>query len=87
MHETSLMKRLLEAIETVAKENQARRVTKVYVTIGALANITPEHLREHFEIAVKGTLVEGAQLIARVSEEVRDSSALGVQLERVELEG
>lgn len=86
MHETSLMKRLLEAIEKVAKENRACRVTKVYVTIGALANITPQHLREHFDRAVKGTLAEGAQLIVQVSEEMRDSSALGVQLERVELE-
>jgi hydrogenase nickel incorporation protein HypA/HybF len=62
MHEYSLMRGLMRKIESVARDNQARRVVGVRVRLGALSHMTPEHFREHFEHAARGTLAEDARL-------------------------
>jgi len=86
MHESGMIEDLIAKIETLAGENSASRVTAVEVSIGPLASISADHLREHFLIASQGTLAEGAELRIR---EITDPSArdpLAVFLESVELE-
>ena len=60
MHEAGLARDLISKAEDLAIAEGARRVTAVTVRIGALANVTGEHLREHFTEEAKGTLAEGA---------------------------
>lgn len=60
MHEAGLARDLISKAEDLAIAEGARRVTAVTVRIGALANVTGEHLREHFAEEAKGTLAEGA---------------------------
>ncbi len=62
MHEAGLARDLIRKAEDVAIAAGARRVTAVTVRIGALANVTGDHLREHFAAEASGTLVEGAQV-------------------------
>ena len=62
MHESSLTKDLFEHVMTHAKEANARRVTRVKVTIGALNDATPEAIAFYFNNLAPGTLAEGAAL-------------------------
>ena len=86
MHERALMNDLMREIETVAEADGASRVTGVRVRLGALSHFTPEHFREHFVDAARGTLAEGAVVEAVLEEDLDDPHAAGVLLESVELE-
>jgi hydrogenase nickel incorporation protein HypA/HybF len=56
------------------------------VRLGALSHFTPEHFREHFEDAARGTRAEGAEIQAELSVDPAEPGAQGVLLETVELE-
>ena len=86
MHERALMRDLLRRVLGVAAEEDARRVTAVRVRLGALSHFTPEHFREHFADASRGTLAEGAAVDAVFADDLGDSRAGGVVLETVEVE-
>jgi len=60
VHEAGLARDLIRKAEDLAVAEGARRVTAVTVRIGSLANVTGEHLREHFTTEAKGTMAEGA---------------------------
>jgi hydrogenase nickel incorporation protein HypA/HybF len=75
------MRDLMRKIEQVAAEGGAARVTAINVRLGALSHFTPEHFREHFEDAARGTVAEGAAVQAVV-----DGRGDGVVLESVEIE-
>ena len=62
MHEKSLLKDLIGKIESIAGEHEVKRVVRVKVKLGALAHISAEHLRGHFEEAAKETIAQGAVL-------------------------
>jgi hydrogenase nickel incorporation protein HypA/HybF len=62
MHESSLTENLFEHVLVHAKEANARRVTRVKVTIGALSDATPESIQFYFNSLSPGTLAEGAML-------------------------
>jgi hydrogenase nickel incorporation protein HypA/HybF len=85
MHELSLLTDLLRKIESVARREQARMVTRVTVQIGALCHLSPSHLREHFIRAARGTIAEGARLDLKVLTSVTDPHAQEIVLESVEV--
>ncbi len=85
MHELSLLKNLLRKIEDIARENGSDRVVAVVVKLGALAHISPEHLREHFETAIAGTIIEGADLQIELGADINDEHAQEIMLASVEL--
>lgn len=60
MHEAGLARDLIRNAEDLAVAEGARRVTAITVRVGALANVTGEHLREHFAAEARGTMAEGA---------------------------
>ena len=86
MHERALMHDLMREIEAVARTDAATRVTKIEVRLGALSHFTPEHFREHFVDASRGTLAEGAAVDAVLEDDLEDPRAAGVVLESVEVE-
>ena len=86
MHERALMQDLMREIETLASADGATRVTKIEVSLGALSHFTPEHFREHFVDASRGTLAEGAEVAASLATSIDDARAAGVVLESVEVE-
>jgi hydrogenase nickel incorporation protein HypA/HybF len=75
MHEFHLMADLMKKIEKVAADNQAEKVTRVGVWLGALSHITPEHFREHFVDGARGTIAEGAELEVESSENIDHEQA------------
>jgi hydrogenase nickel incorporation protein HypA/HybF len=85
MHEKALMDDLMRKIFEVAAENEGARVTRVRVWLGALSHFTPEHFRDHFDVAAAGTPAEGAAVEATLDDDPADPRAQGVVLESVEV--
>jgi hydrogenase nickel incorporation protein HypA/HybF len=85
MHESSLTKNLLAQIERAAPDEDGSRIGRVKLQLGALAAISPEHLREHLELAARGTRVEGAVIEIAVSEDIHNAHAQQVVLESVQV--
>ena len=86
MHEQALMRDVIGRIVEVAESEGANGVAKVSVRLGALSHFTPEHFREHYADAARGTPAEGAIVEATLDEDVTASNAQGVLVESVELE-
>jgi hydrogenase nickel incorporation protein HypA/HybF len=86
MHEHALMRDVMSRVEAVARVEGASRVTRVDVRLGALSHFTPDHFREHFEDASRGTLAEGALVVATLDTDVSANGAAGVVIESVEVE-
>ena len=86
MHERALMNDVMRKIQDVALESDVERVTRVRVRLGALSHFTPEHFREHFEEASRGTIAEGAEVDAVVNGDIADEHASDVVIESVEVE-
>lgn len=77
---------LTQKIERTALQEGAVHVSRVVVHLGALSHFTPEHFREHFADATRGTVAEGAEVVAVLDANIRAPHAAGVLLESVELE-
>lgn len=86
MHEQALMRDLLSRIVFVAETEGATAVSKVTVRLGALSHFTPDHFRDHYRNAARGTIAEGALVDATMDESTTAPNAQGVVLESVELE-
>ena len=86
MHEMSLMNNLLAKIEQIAKENNSNKVSKVCVTIGALAHISEDHFREHFIEGTTGTIAEEAELFVTMNEDINDPNAQDILLTSIDVQ-
>ena len=86
MHEQALMRDVIGRIVDVAERERASGVTKVSVRLGALSHFTPDHFREHYVDAARGTPAEGAIVEATLDEDITAPSAQGVFVESIELE-
>lgn len=60
MHELKIAEDLLSIVTDVARENELEKVTKVYLSFGQMVQIVPEIFETAFEVAVQGTVAEGA---------------------------
>lgn len=86
MHEHALMADVARKLEQTAGDEGADRVTRVVVHLGALSHFTPEHFREHFVDATRGTVAEGAEVVATLDTDITAPHADEVVLASVELE-
>ena len=86
MHERALMSDVMRKIGEVAAADGASRVTRVGVRLGALSHFTPEHFREHFVDAARGTIAEGADVDAVRETDIAAPLARDVVIESVEVE-
>ena len=62
MHEMSLTESVVEIAVDEARKNRARKVTRIWLEVGALSHVEPEALAFCFQAVSAGTLAEGAQL-------------------------
>jgi hydrogenase nickel incorporation protein HypA/HybF len=86
VHEASLMKNLMGKVEQLAQEHGAGRVTRISVKLGALSHFSPDHFREHFEHASRGTVAEGASLEIELLTDISDPRAQDVILDSADVE-
>lgn len=85
MHEFNLMNKLFNKILVLAKEQQAKKVTKISVKLGALSHMSPSHFKEHFDIAARGTIAENAEIDAEESQDISDPDAQVVVLKSIDI--
>lgn len=85
MHEYHLMNKLMNKILVLADEQQASKVTKVSVKLGALSHMSAPHFKEHFDEAAKGTIAENAEIEAEESQDIYDPNAQVVLLKSIDI--
>ena len=86
MHEQSLLRGLMRQIQQIALAEDAARIQEVRLRLGALAHISADHLREHFEQAAHGTVAEGARLVIEVGRDASEDGAQDIRLESLVVE-
>jgi hydrogenase nickel incorporation protein HypA/HybF len=86
VHEASLMKSLMGKVEQLAREQGGGRITRIGVKLGALSHFSPDHFREHFEHASRGTVAEGASLEIELLTDITDPRAQDVILDTADIE-
>ena len=62
MHELSLAESLIEQVERAVEAAGGGRVTALQLSVGALAGVDADALRFGFDVATRGTRLEGAAL-------------------------
>ena len=85
MHEKSVMDNLMKKILQVAEQEKAKKIIKVSVKLGAFSHMSKQHFKQHFELASKGTIAEGAEIDAEVSEDIHDPGANIVTLKSIDI--
>jgi hydrogenase nickel incorporation protein HypA/HybF len=63
MHELSLLENVREILENHAVSQNFTRVTKVTLEIGKLSSVEPDALRFGFDVVMKDSLADNAELI------------------------
>ena len=63
MHEISLLESVLDTLESQAEQQGFSRVKQVVLEIGALSCVEAEALRFGFDVVMKNTLAEHAELV------------------------
>jgi len=86
MHEQSLMADLMRKINAIGQEQQAQKIVRVKVKLGALSHISADHFREHFVQAAQGSCAEQAQLDIEVLTDLNDPNAQEILLDSIEVE-
>ena len=69
-----------------ARDEGACAVTRVAVTLGAYAHISPEHFREHFEQGARDTLAATARLEITQSTDTTDPRAQEIILDAIDVQ-
>ena len=62
MHETHLIKPIIEGLTEHAKKEGAKRVTNVKIKVGELTCSREDSFKETFKVLSKGTVLEGAEV-------------------------
>jgi len=62
VHEMSLTESIVEIALEEARKQGARKVTRVFLDVGALSHVEPEALEFCFSAVAAGTAAEGAKL-------------------------
>ena len=63
MHELSIAYSLVESADAAARQAGATGVTVVHLRLGKLSGVVSDALQFGYDIAAKGTLLEGSQLV------------------------
>jgi len=72
VHELALAQSMIDILAPVAREHRARRVLRARLRLGDFTHVDPDCLTFAFEVASRGTLLEGCALsITRVPLTVR----------------
>ncbi|WP_226661502.1 hydrogenase/urease maturation nickel metallochaperone HypA [Microbulbifer aggregans] len=86
MHEQSLIQNLVDKIHRLAASERGTLVGAT-LRLGALAHISADHLREHFERETNGTALEGLQLKIEELHDINHAEAQDIVLDSLEFEG
>ncbi|MDJ0709152.1 MAG: hydrogenase maturation nickel metallochaperone HypA [Woeseiaceae bacterium] len=77
MHELSVCMSLLDQVTAIAAERDARRITRIELTVGPLSGIEIDLLETAWPIAAAGTLADNAAFVVTATEIVVQCRACG----------
>ncbi|MGB5257359.1 MAG: hydrogenase maturation nickel metallochaperone HypA [Woeseiaceae bacterium] len=77
MHELSVCLSLMQQIDSIVRDRNAARVTKITLDVGPLSGVEPELLRNAYPLAAAGTSAEGAELVMQTGDVVVHCSQCG----------
>ncbi len=77
MHELSVCLALLDQVTSIATEHDARRVTRIELTVGPLSGIEIDLLENAWPIASAGTLADDADFVVEATPIVVHCDACG----------
>ena len=63
MHEMSYIAKMVSMAIDVAKENNAKKVTRIEVSIGKTSGVMPYYMYKYYPEVVKDTILENAELV------------------------
>ena len=63
MHELAICQSLMEQVESIAQERDARSVTSIVIGMGPLAGVEVQLLKNAYPIASAGTVAQDAELV------------------------
>jgi len=66
MHEYSIVQALMEQVEMLAEENEAKSVSKVVVKIGVMSGVEPHLLEIAFDTFKEKSICESAEFVLNV---------------------
>jgi len=66
MHEYSIVQSLLDLTEENAKQNNAKKVTKLEIKVGVLSGVEVDLLKTAFDTFKDGTICEDAEFIVHI---------------------
>jgi Zn finger protein HypA/HybF involved in hydrogenase expression len=81
MHEAGIADRILDIVIARAMEAGAPRITAIHVEAGALAGVSEDSLRFHWEQHAAGTPAEGAVLVFTEVDEPTDLRLVSIDVE------
>jgi hydrogenase nickel incorporation protein HypA/HybF len=68
MHELAVCQALIEQVERIARQQAARRVVSIELSVGRLSGVEPKLLEHAYPVAAAGTLAADAALRVEVVE-------------------
>ena len=78
MHELSLCQSAVEIVQQQAEQHGVKRVTGVWLEIGALSCVEESAVRFSFDIVCQGTLAQGCEL--HITNQPRHGAGIAVRL-------
>ncbi len=66
MHEYSIVQALLNQCEDIAKENSAKKITKVITKIGVMSGVETHLLKVAFDTFKEGSVCDGAEFVINI---------------------
>lgn len=64
MHELAITESVLRTAVPKAEESGAKKILEIRLSIGELSGVIPEYVQYYFDIISKGTIAEGAKIVA-----------------------
>lgn len=68
MHELSVCLSLMQQLDAIARERNARSIVRVELEVGVLSGVEPDLLRNAWPLASVGTIAEHAELLIETGE-------------------
>ena len=86
MHEKAMMDDMIRQVLATAEAEGSTRVVRVRARLGVLSHFTPDHFKEHFDDAARGTIAEGALVESEIVGGPTDPEAQTAVIEEIELQ-
>ncbi|HTT45348.1 MAG TPA: hydrogenase maturation nickel metallochaperone HypA [Thermoplasmata archaeon] len=86
MHEEAMVRDVIRKAEEVARREGAGRVTRVRLWVGARSHLDGPELKARWAYAVRGTALDGAEVVVESSRERGDPNAELVMLRSLDVD-